>query len=675
MNRKCLWLLLPMLALLGGATDTPTREAVDQVREGIRQFKQGDLDAADKAFEAAETLHPNDPRIAFDRGCVAAKKGAREAATGYYQTAALARDVNLATRGHYNLGCLVADEARELFGEKPIEATPEQRKQGVELLTRAVSHYRDCLGLDRNHADARHNLELIRLWIKQMQALWDERDRQKTRDEMDLLQFLAMLQERQDGIHASARPLVDEPPSPLRRQAIDELATTQRTLAEEIDPLKEKIESALQPQPPAGQAGAGQPGAGQAATQPPVPVADDEELERARRLLLNLADGAGQSMATSAERLSSSELNQARESQRQVVEQLDEIFLAVVPFNALVQKAIQSEQKLIESSQAILSEQSAIASNESDAADQAVGANAAAPANTSEDPQETVVEDRQPSDSDATQQASADTVSTDDVGTALTALDAETPFADEDDSRMQSRITRWSEVLPLKAQAELQQLPPDAEPASPAETPASPPEVEESDVDDKDTPTKTPPEKPTDAAETAETEVSPEEQARLQMEAQKAGLRKAIELSPRITELSDEASGLLSRHDRTSALPKQEEALRLLKEIAAKLPKQDERQQGNQEQDSQDQQQDDQRDQKNEDQQQQQNQPEQKRDSEQEQSKDESSKQEKQEPRDLSREQAESVLRRVRERERKHRELERELQRYLVVPGKVDKDW
>ena len=55
------------------------------------------------------------------------------------------------------------------------------------MLVEAIGHYRDCLRLDAGHADARFNLETLRLWIKHMEALWAERDRQQKRDETDLL--------------------------------------------------------------------------------------------------------------------------------------------------------------------------------------------------------------------------------------------------------------------------------------------------------------------------------------------------------------------------------------------------------------------------------------------------------------------------------------------------------
>ncbi len=184
-------LILCALAALGFGSDST---AVRKVRDGIRQFQAGDMKTAGKAFAEADVARPDDLRIAFDRACVYAATGDSDKARELLQQAALSRDVTLAVGAHYNLGCLVADQARAVFGQKPVEATREQRSQGLGLLAAAVGHYRDCLRLDAEHAEARHNLEVIRLWIKHMQSVWQERDRQQTRQEMNLLEFLAMLE-------------------------------------------------------------------------------------------------------------------------------------------------------------------------------------------------------------------------------------------------------------------------------------------------------------------------------------------------------------------------------------------------------------------------------------------------------------------------------------------------
>ena len=135
-------------------------------------------------------------------------------------------------------------------------------------------------------------------------------------------------------------------------------------------------------------------------------------------------------------------------------------------------------------------------------------------------------------------------------------------------------------------------------------------------------------------------------------------MEKAVELGPRIHSLAQEASDHLGKEEPAEALPKQEEALKLWKEIADLLPKQDQQQQcDNPNQDkNQDDQQEKQPDQEQSDdsQQQQQQQP---------------------NPQDISKQQAESVLRKARDQEKKRRDLDKEVQQYLFRAHAVERDW
>jgi hypothetical protein len=137
-----------------------------------------------------------------------------------------------------------------------------------------------------------------------------------------------------------------------------------------------------------------------------------------------------------------------------------------------------------------------------------------------------------------------------------------------------------------------------------------------------------------------------------QIEGLRQSMQKAVELGPKIHDLAGEAATHLQEDDPAQALPKQEEALKLLKEIADPLPKQDQQQQGDQEQD---QQQGDQQ--------------------QQQQQSGQGQKQPERKPQDLSKRQAESVLRKARQRQRERRDLEKQLDRQMYRPGAVEKDW
>ena len=545
-------LVLFMMSLLFPPA-TAHGDAAKKVAEGIAYFRGQDFKKAANAFTEADVARPDNDLIAFDRACAYAAGGDIEKAAELFRTAALSRDTQLAVRSHYNLGGLAAGQARAVFGEKPAEAAPEVRVEGLSLLQTAVSHYRDCIELTPEHTEARHNLELIRLWIKQMEDIWRQRDRQKQRDEMNLLAFLQMLEAQQRALRTTSRSLADQPDSPQRRQAFSATSTAQRELGQEIDPLKEKIAAAMQPnQPPTGAS--------------PSP---DTSMAEAVSLLTQLADDVGRAMHDAADILDGNSVDDAIGLQANAVAGLDRIYMAIVPFSDMVTRGVTTQEELVNRVAPVL-----------------------------ESSEEATADENRPE------------------------LDA--PEAAWD----QRFVAGWGEILPAKAEHGMKNLdavdpaamagPAGQNPQQPAPDPASDRKQQE------------------------------------QLDQLKAAMEKAVELGPKIHVLAQEASDHLESKKPADALPKQKEALKLWKEIADLLPKQDQQEQC--ENPNQDEQQDDRQEQQD-----------------QEQSDD--SQQQQPNPQDISKQQAESVLRKAREQEKKRRDLEKEVQQLLFRAHAVERDW
>ncbi len=549
--RQAVAAILVLFPLAASAGAEPN--VVEKVREGIGYFQKGNYSGAATAFHAAETARPDELRITFDRACALAASGDTDKAIELFQKAAVSRDPAIAVGSRYNLGNLAAAKAKQLFGKSPQDAPPQVRQDGTTLLLEAVGHYRDCLELDAEQADARHNLELIRLWLKQMEALWQERDRQKERQETSLLDFLAKLESRQRALREEAKPLVNETDSPKLRQALTRLATSQQELGEEIEPLKKKLAEAIGP----AQAGA--------------------KANSALDLFNDLADQAHGAMTTAAERLTAVKTAEAVAAQAQAVEKLNQLYVGLVPFTQLLQRALTDEQALAER-----------------------------------------------------------------VEEVAKAEESQKQFDFASSAWEQKFFAGWSETLPAKAEQELSQM--EAAPA-PAATPG----------DEK-------------AAEAA----------KHQCECVKRALKKAIEFGPeKLRKPAAEAATLLENQKPAEAVVQQKESLKLLQEIADLLPKQNQQDQ-NQQNDQQGSKQDDkQQDQK-------QN-PDQNPDQQQEPKQEPNKQNQKPQPKapqsqqpkkqDLSKQQAESVLRKVRERQQYRREMERQIQQFIVRPEAVEKDW
>ncbi len=113
-----------------------------------------------------------DGREAFDQAAALTAVGRTAEARQLLAAVSQSDDLRLAALAHYNLGCLAAGEARQLFGAAPDQLPPTQREEGLALLAQACEHFRQCLRRQPEHADARYNLELIRLWIGSNRTLW-----------------------------------------------------------------------------------------------------------------------------------------------------------------------------------------------------------------------------------------------------------------------------------------------------------------------------------------------------------------------------------------------------------------------------------------------------------------------------------------------------------------------
>jgi Ca-activated chloride channel homolog len=316
------------------ASASPARS----VAQGVEAFRGGDFKTAAEAFGAAAEAMPSEPRIAFDRGCAYAAQGEHDKAVEQFQAVAVSQNRPLAAMAQYNLGCVSIARAKAALGEKPEEAKPEARKEGLALIEQAIGQLRDCLAIEPEHADARFNIEALQVWKKHIQEVWRQSDLQKRRQEMSLTQFLDWIEKQQRELRAKNAPLAGERPSPRRREAIRDAEYAQRELADEIGPLKEKLQAALTPPTP-------QNAPGQANTA--APKTPSPEAQQALALLNKLADEARDSMNHAADALASQEPMQAVKPQADAVEKIDNIFMFASPFVDLVKKGIATEEGLI----------------------------------------------------------------------------------------------------------------------------------------------------------------------------------------------------------------------------------------------------------------------------------------------------------------------------------------
>ena len=320
-----LTLRVSVLALIAFGSDTLAAEPRASVRDGLSLYANEKYDAAREKFSAAseeldKQKSPTAAIAAFDEACAWHRQGDLEKARDAYLLAGLSQDRSLATAAHFNLGTLAAEHARKLTGEQPEAVPVEKRQEILDQLKQAIVAYRHCLELQPEHSSSRRNLELVRQWIKYYSEKWREHDRQKRRDESNLIAFLEYLIQTQGALRETAKHL----PITATADAFAELKRAQEELREEIPTLLDKIAHDLKPQTPPGGATTPQP--------------NSKEIDEGIALLQGWADTAEQKMSAAASRLSARKPDLAIPHQQAAIDELDKIWDAVIPFHPLLAK-------------------------------------------------------------------------------------------------------------------------------------------------------------------------------------------------------------------------------------------------------------------------------------------------------------------------------------------------
>ncbi|MFT5522310.1 MAG: hypothetical protein ACI9HK_000253, partial [Pirellulaceae bacterium] len=359
------------------------------VQQGIAAYRAGDFQTAGEAFEKGQQVSPEDSRIIFDLGCTAAAKKDWDEAVTLLRKATFAETAEIVAKAHYNLGGVATDRAKSIFGRPAEDAAESARNDGMVQIDAAIRHYRDCLATDASHPQARRNLELLRIWSKFIREAWDEKDRQKRREEMDLGKYLDWLQTEQRRLRQNAQHLSTRPSSPKQRYAVGQMTNDQTLLAAEIPFLQRKIQAEVN------KAAAGQ-------------GVDKNQLAQSLGYLNSLTSRAREKMVLAGAELEKQNATGAVINQTAALDPLNDLFLALSPFETILQQAIQRQQKLVKLSAEKQTGESPVHSQ----------TNSSSPA----DPEETQI--------DVAEQA-----------------------------RRQNRISKWARALAAKADQALEQLP------------------------------------------------------------------------------------------------------------------------------------------------------------------------------------------------------------------------
>jgi Ca-activated chloride channel family protein len=346
-KRRALATAVALLLVAGAAPDARAGDASSDVKAGLALLSDGKVDEALQRLDAALAAAPGDPRVLFDRGLAKERKPDFDGARADYLAAAAAADAVVAQKAQFNLGSLAVKRAGLALGEKPEDAEPDRRKEAVGRVEEAIRHFRTCLDADPGYAEARQRIESLRVWLKAMNELWAKRDREKERAKRNALQDLEWLYDQEGALRDAARSLVPQPDTPLRRAALQALATRQRDLKDEIPPLQKKLADEVQRM-------AGAPAAAGGGAPPNAP--DPKQLEQVVTSLLQAAESSGQAMAKVATALDGAHFDVADAQGREAQQPLDQLWLALSSTESAVARGVRLAKDVVAKDEALAPE-------------------------------------------------------------------------------------------------------------------------------------------------------------------------------------------------------------------------------------------------------------------------------------------------------------------------------
>lgn len=153
-----------------------------ELRQGLSEYKKGNLEAAFLKFASASTNETSDSAIArFNAGTTAMKLGVPELSTDLLQAAMQASDnLDLTRDAAHNLGNAFFQQANTLEGSNDLE-------QAVTNMDKALESYRNAILLDPSTRDSKAMYELGLHNRERLQSLMQKQSEedQKKSDEED----------------------------------------------------------------------------------------------------------------------------------------------------------------------------------------------------------------------------------------------------------------------------------------------------------------------------------------------------------------------------------------------------------------------------------------------------------------------------------------------------------
>lgn len=170
--------LITLVAIVFSLMSIPAaaKDARTLVLEGNRAFGDGDYQTALAGYNEAEVLLPEAPELSYNKGVAHYKLNELDKARDAFQRALLTRDPALEADIKYNLGNVAHGQALEKLSSL---------QEAIDLLKQSIGHYRDALELDPEDEDAKTNINMAQLLIKDLLDKLKKQQEQQQNQQQD----------------------------------------------------------------------------------------------------------------------------------------------------------------------------------------------------------------------------------------------------------------------------------------------------------------------------------------------------------------------------------------------------------------------------------------------------------------------------------------------------------
>ena len=356
-----------LFLLLGSPLlDTVQADSESQMIErGNRHYQQENYNEAIKQYEQVPSEGPGEAALLYNQAnCYYKLEDYGRAIELYQNVSTKSKDMQLIGRAKYNLG--------NCHFQQGMKKRQNNLQEAFDELTLSIRYYREMLDITPNDEDARHNIAVVRLIMKDiMDQIKKEMEKQQQQEkEKQLAQKIKELLKRQtETLQKTVQAHKDtgDPALPAegKKRTADQLAGEQGTLGNDTATVRDEAQQMLdqiQAQAAAAQTSPGQqappgqqtPPSQQAPAGAPSGPSPDQMSQMQQQIMQTVSSELSEAVehqADATEHLNNTQIDQATEPQTKALENLKRALEAFPPQQQQQDSEQQEQQEQQEQNQ------------------------------------------------------------------------------------------------------------------------------------------------------------------------------------------------------------------------------------------------------------------------------------------------------------------------------------